>query len=162
MSKTFKSEQDEANEEQVARILGKAWKCEVGNFGLYDAIDWFFIRGGRTVAVAELKCRTHPSEKYRTVFLSLRKWLALTMVRVSTGLSAFFVVRFSDEIRYVEVGEIDARRLNISGRDPREGSSNDQEPIIEVPVSTMLVVRKRNGDNCDDDGVQGQRAREEA
>lgn len=125
----------------VLQELEAAWTCEVKLFGPFCALDYYLLRDGRMVAVAELKARTHPHGTYPTVFLSLRKWLALTLASVGMGVPALFVVRFTDGAYWLRVGEVDASAVRVAGRYDR-GAANDVEPIIQVPLSKFRPVAK--------------------
>src|SRR5688500_988415 len=92
----FRTAEDEQNENQVAAVLAREWGCEVRGFGHLAPIDWFAVRAGRLVGLLELKARTHASGRYPTVFLNLRKWLALQLAAVGTGVPGIFVVQFTD------------------------------------------------------------------
>lgn len=135
----FESDRDRDHEREVAATLQAAWGCVLHSFGGFSAVDWYAVKDGRLVGVLELKCRTHASTAYPTVYLSLRKWLSLTLAAVATGTPAYFVARFTDGIYWVRVSEVDARRVRITGHaHPR--ARMDVEPLIDVPVRAMTAV----------------------
>lgn len=133
----FANETDRANEQRVADVIASAWSCDVRPFGALSPVDWYASRAGRLSGLLELKCRTHAVEKYPTVFLNVRKWLALTLGSVGMGVPAVFVVRFTDGLRWVPVAEINASNQVVGGCARRVKSDNDIEPVIEVPVSIL-------------------------
>lgn len=139
MGTLFRSKQDAVTESQVAKELARAWDCTVRSFGGKDHIDYYALRDGLTVAWIELKARQMPSTRYATVYFAFRKWIALQLATVGTGIPSFFVVRFEDEIRYIDVAAVDARSMTISGNSRKLGW-NDIEPIIEVPIASMHVL----------------------
>lgn len=134
----YATELDRANEDEIAALLGVAWGCDLRSFGAFAPLDWYAQRGGALVAVLELKCRTHPTDRYPTVYLAVRKWLALNLAAVGLDVPALFVVRFTDQVRYLRVGA-EAMPARILGRRDR-GAPLDIEPIIEVPVEAMHTV----------------------
>ena len=136
----FKTVEDERSESYVARELGAKWKCEFRSFGKLSPVDWFAIRDGRMVAVAELKTRGHSYTQYPTVFLNFRKWSALVLMACGSGVPAFFVVRFTNGIYFVKVAEIDASKILVGGCRQIVKSRNDIEPVIEVPVSQLKAI----------------------
>jgi len=136
----FKTAQDEQSEADVARALTRLWNCEFHSFGKLSLIDWYAVRTGRLVGIAELKTRSHERAKYPTVFLNVRKWLALTVAAAGLGVPAVFVVRFSDGTYFVNVSEIDASNVKIGGCRQIVKARNDIEPIIEVPVDILKPI----------------------
>lgn len=112
------------------------------HFGGYDHIDWWLEKDGRTVAYAEVKRRYNDREKYPTIFLAFRKWLALFVSHAYTGVPALFVVGWDDSIGWLDVSSfsVNPLMLTIGGRSDRPDAKNDREPIIEVPISDMRVL----------------------
>lgn len=137
---TFKTEEDERNEQEVAKIIEAAWSCECRSFGKVAPLDWFFVRNGDMVGVGELKTRSHSSNQYPTVYLNVRKWLALRLAETGLGVRAVFVVRWSDCAKWINVSEIDASRFIIGGCKRIVKSRNDIEPVIEVPIEAMKLL----------------------
>ncbi|WP_165253784.1 hypothetical protein, partial [Paludisphaera soli] len=112
--------------------------------GRFNPIDWYALRDGRIVAYVELKTRSHGPDAFPTVFLNQRKWLALTMSFVYTAVPSIFAVRFAgDEVRWIEVDRIDARRLEIAGCRQLVKARTDREPVIHVPIAEMHVLKTR-------------------
>lgn len=138
----FKSKEDEASESEVSKIIEAAWNCECHSFGLFSAVDWYFVRNGGMSGVGELKTRSHSSDLHPTVFLNVRKWLALLLASNGLGVPAVFIVRFVDCVRWINVSEIDATAVIVGGCKRIVKSRNDIEPIIEVPVADMKVLRQ--------------------
>lgn len=147
-TRVFKSEEDERNEQKAAAILSAFFskrgggECQFRSFGKLSPVDWWVERSDRIVGFAELKCRSHASTTHPTVFLNVRKWLAMKMAAAGFGVPAVFVVRFTDGLFYIPIDEVDVTRHKWRGcskeRDMR--SKNDREPLIEVPVSDMYRV----------------------
>ena len=137
----FQNEGDRQNEREVAELLEKAWNCTIRPFGAFSAVDWFAVRENRLVGVLELKSRPHESTKYPTVFLNVRKWLALSIATVSLDCPALFIVRFTNGVFWVAVADIDARLHRIGGCTEIVKSHNDIEPIIEVRIEILKPVQ---------------------
>ena len=140
-SPMFASKQDQATEHEVASMLEHAWHCEMRAFGPLSPIDYYALRDGRLVAVVEIKTRSHDAERYPTVFLNVRKWLALSLGQLGLGVPALYVVRFTDGIRWIRVDKIDAKMTNIGGCRSIVKAASDIEPVIHVPVDAMGCLR---------------------
>jgi hypothetical protein len=142
--RVFKSPQDTANESAVMAILERAWRCEIRSYGgTCEPIDWYAIRAERVVAFLELKSRDHTVARYDTVFLNLRKWVILSQIELGTGCPAFYVVKWLDDLRYVRVSEVDARRMKLGGCSRRVKSATDVEPVIEIPIGQMTQIEQQ-------------------
>jgi hypothetical protein len=136
----FVTSADEQSQEEVAGVLAAAWRCEIRSFGRLAPVDWFAVRDGRLIGLLELKTRTHAIATYPTVFLNLRKYLALVLGATGIGVPAIFVVRFTDGVLWQAVHAIDARQTRLGGCLRVVKSRNDIEPVIEVPVASMRRV----------------------
>lgn len=139
----FQEPGDRKREAEVSELLSSAWSCDVHPFGVLAPLDYFATRHGRLSAVIEIKCRSHNETAFETVFLNLRKWLALGLAQVGMGVPAFFVVQFRNSVRYARWDEIDARNFSIGGCSDIVKSHSDIEPLIEVSVPDMTPVRIR-------------------
>ncbi len=144
---SFKSAEDDRNEREVAAILTNYFSkqhgaCTFCSFGRLSPIDWYIERDARVIGVAELKARNHASGTYPTVFLNVRKWVALTMASLGLGVPALFAARFTDGVFFIWLGKVDARQHSISGCFQARAvkSENDVEPLIEVPIEHMERV----------------------
>jgi hypothetical protein len=127
---------DDAAAREVAAAIADRWGCELRSFGIMSPIDFYAVRAGRVAGFAEIKCRSHGSATYPTVYLSVRKWLALLVTSTGMGCPAIFVVRFTDGIYWVGIERIDPRRHLLGGHaNPRQ--PHDVEPLIHVPVAIM-------------------------
>jgi hypothetical protein len=138
---------DQRNQNRVAEVIANAWTCELHNFGFLAPIDYYATKDGRLVSVIEIKCRSHATTKYETVFLNVRKWLSLGLAQIGLGVPAVFAVDFTDELRFIRWSDVDATRHSIAGCETYMRSRSDIEPIIEVPVRNMaLILRKEKHD----------------
>jgi hypothetical protein len=138
----FATAGDITAQRSVAADLERAWRWTLHPFGALDAIDYYALEAGRLAAYVEIKCRTHDAGTYPTVFLAVRKWLALALAEAYQHVPGVYVVRFADGIRWIACRDIDASHVRIAGRPPRGGAVNDREPIIDVPVDAMTRLRR--------------------
>jgi hypothetical protein len=136
-SRIFHAPEDVRAEEEVAKIVASAWQCALYRFGALCPIDWYAVRFERMVAVLELKTRSHTVGTYPTVFLNVRKWLALQMASAGLGVPAIFVVKFIDRVLWVPVTQVDASNFRIGGCGQFVKARSDIEPVIEVDVAIL-------------------------
>lgn len=141
-TRIFASEKDIKAEAEVAAVLAKAWKCEVRRFGALSPVDWYCTRDGRITGVAELKNRSKASTEYTTVFLNVRKWLALQLVSAGMGVPAVYVVRFADGLFWCRLHDIDPRQMQMGGCSRRVKADNDFEPVINVDMKAMKLIQQ--------------------
>lgn len=136
-SPIYSNAADAAHEREVAALCERAWDCELRHFGKLAAVDWYALRHGRVIGVAELKARTHEIGRHPSVWLNVRKWLALQLTAIGLGVPALFVVRFTDGVQWIDV-----RQINTAGRLAMRGTrgTDDAEPVIEVGVEDMIPL----------------------
>ena len=138
----FVADLDRENEDEAAAALGSAWKCELRKWPKLFPIDFYAVRDGRMVANVELKSRTFDSTKHADVFMAYRKWDVLMRSVTLAGCPGYFVVKFTDCMKYVNVAHVDPRKMTLGGRaQPR--CATDIEPMILVPVADMVTVREK-------------------
>jgi hypothetical protein len=141
-TRVFQTPLDRKREEQVAKVVEKVWNCRLRHFGSLSPIDWYAVRYDRLVGLLELKCRSHTASQFPTVYLNVRKWLAMLLASNGLGVPPIFIVRFTDGIRWIDVREVNASQVSLAGcGQVRKGASiEDVEPIIEVDVRRMRVL----------------------
>lgn len=139
----FQTREDRINEDAVARTLEKHFGCEIRSFGALAVLDRYAVRGDRLVGVLEIKARGHATNAYPTVYLSVRKWFALIMAPVGLGVPGIFVVRFTDQIRWIRANDVDGTKHLIVGTRRIAKSPSDKEPMIKVPVAAMTALEER-------------------
>lgn len=135
------TQEDLLNEGTVAEQIEKQWGGKVHKFPMFTPIDFWIEKDRRVVAVAELKTREVTTAAYDTIWLSVAKWLSLTLAATSLQVKALFIVKFIDETRYVPIGEIDSTRVGI-GRNSVRGKETE-EPVIHVPVKSMRKLNEQ-------------------
>jgi hypothetical protein len=133
----FASSADSSAERAVGKLLEAAWGCSIRSFGALSPIDWYAERHGRLVGLIEIKARSHRLDRYPTVFLNVRKWLALQLGACGLGCPALYVVKFEDGVCWIEVTNVDAKEHSIGGCMRIVKSVNDVEPVIRIRVSEM-------------------------
>src|SRR5262245_58204516 len=141
-TRIFSRPEDHAASREVADRFAKALGCELHPFGALSPIDWYATRHERLVGLMEVKCRSHDRGTYPTVFLSVRKWLALSLGSVGMGVPGIFAVRFNDGICWISVANVDASAHRMGGWS-RPAARADVEPVIEVPVAQMRVLEEK-------------------
>lgn len=139
-ARTFKTDADTQNELKAKAIIEKAWRCTLHPYPHFHSIDWYAERDHHFVANVELKSRSHASDKYSTVYLNFRKWLALTLAHVCSGVPSLFVVQFTDKIKYIDTSNVDVRSHDIAGTKKIVKANSDIEPIILVPICDMKEI----------------------
>ncbi len=137
----FATSVDRQSEKEVAAILEKQWRVSLHKYPEICQIDWYASRDERLVALLELKSRSHALRDFPTVFLNFRKWIALTMGTIGMGVPSFFVARFTDGIRWIDIANVDARKHRIGGCRTQVKSSTDREIVIEVPLTEMRELK---------------------
>ena len=131
----FHTDHDKKLEWSVARQLELLWHCTIKPYGNLCPVDWYAERHGRPVGALELKGRQDtPYGTYPTVYLNVRKWLALHLHQMGIGTPSLFVVKWQDYLGFMRVDAIDTSRVKIGGCKEIVKSHTDIEPIIEVPV----------------------------
>jgi hypothetical protein len=132
---------DLRREDEIAAVLARQWRCELRTLGKYSPVDRWAMRDGAVVAVVEIKARNVDSDRYPTVFLAARKWVALTLAAAELCVPALFVVGFHDGVFWLDLDDLaDLKRPRLAGHAvPR--CPNDLEPMHDVPVSAMRRAR---------------------
>jgi len=137
MGHAFSTADDIAKQAAVRRACERVWHCTMRPFGSYAPIDYYAERDNTLVAVVEIKCRDHPMGKHDTVWLNVRKWLALSLASVGLGVAPIYVVGFTDALCWVDVRTIDASRVQIAGCRRVVKSHSDIEPVIDIPIGQL-------------------------
>lgn len=134
----YTAPEDIVNEDALKARIEKAWSCELHRFGKLCAIDFYALRHNRMVGLVEVKFRDHPMDQYPTVFLNVRKWLALMLGQQGLGVPATFVVGWPDgNARYLPISDIDTSDIRMAGAARLVKSHSDIEPIIFVRLEDM-------------------------
>jgi len=124
-------------EDGVCRAIERITGATVHHFGSLAPVDAYASKDGRVVAWFEIKVRSHESTRYKHVFLSARKWWHLLTADALQGVPAYFVVRFTDSIRYIRVTNVDPENMKVVKANRAYQSRNDREVVMLVPVEKM-------------------------
>lgn len=133
--------EDRAREDRAVAAIASIYEGSFQSYGPMNVVDGFITDGGRMTGVYEVKCRNVDHDTYPTVFLSWRKYMALTFASVTSAVSPLFIVGWQNVAGWVDVWNVPAHRAFLNGRRDRAGAPNDLEPIIEVPVALFDLVR---------------------
>lgn len=133
----YQCKEDEAKEQAVAKRIEAKWHIEAKPFGWLCPVDYYFLKNQQMVAVAEIKVRTHASTKYDTVFLNLRKWLALVMAQAGMGVPAIYFVQFTDRIKWIVISNVQNMKIEYRGCLQVVKTHTDVEPVFLVPIDQM-------------------------
>ena len=131
--------EDRELEQRIAGQLEQAWQCQLVSFGEGSWIDWYAMRNGLPVAAIELKGRVVPSTKFTMLYLSWRKWIALTSAARMDHIKAVVVWSLADGLFWCRPNELTDCRVIMAGRTDR-GRANDWEPVLLVPVARLRRV----------------------
>ena len=137
---SFATPEDLKAEDNAANEIARIWSVEVHKFAPFSAIDRFVVADRRFSGLLEIKHRTHAKGSHPTVFLNLRKHLALALGSLHYGVRSVFAVRWTDVLGWIALEDIDPRRLKIGGCSRPVKSQSDIEPVIEVPVKSMHTL----------------------
>lgn len=132
-TRIYQTPEQERAEFEVAQYVAKCTKSIVSKFSKLSPIDWYAQRYDRLAGVLELKDREHPTTKYNTVYLSVRKWMALLMAQNGLGIPGIFVARFTDgPVLWIRATDVKPNKtIRILG------APDDKEPMIDVPLADM-------------------------
>jgi hypothetical protein len=139
----WRQDEDAAIEALARQELGAMWGCEVVEYPMFHAIDWYCVIDNRIVGHVEFKGRNHPVGQYPTVYMSQRKYLTLWLSELATGVPSFFVVRWGDgTMRYLPISRVATGAPVVKGAGKlRNGEARlSVEPLFEVPVNDMLPI----------------------
>jgi len=137
--------EDEAREREIADALEKAYRCELVKLGKKGKVDYLAVRGGRVVAVFEIKARQDKSVTFDTLWIETAKVAFLDAAAHFFDVPGFFVARWGDGvIKLIDAGRVDA----VSGepewvdrtRNPR-GDANDRDEVYLCPIDQMRGVK---------------------
>jgi hypothetical protein len=131
------TESDLREEKKMADKLSKKWGVELVKLPKNYHIDYAAVRDGVTVAYIEFRRRYMNSDKFKTVYLSLKKWLGLCEVDKEAHVPTFWVTQMDDKMLYTRT---DGRKLEqtVSGN-----RHTDAEPVVHIPIKEMKEVKAK-------------------
>jgi hypothetical protein len=131
-----------SNETKIKAIVQDRWGVQIVERDHYDPIDWQVYRSQVLVAAIELKSYNITAFQYSDAILNLRKYIALRDWCRTYGLPALYMVNFLDEVRYIDVRNVDIS-FPVLGGQKKQVRSTDWEPIYKIPVSSMKLLAKK-------------------
>lgn len=136
----FESARNRRIEARAAFEISCAWGVDCEMQPPMSPVDWRVFRDGLLVALAEFKRREIFHNQYPTVFLSEMKYDAMKEASEHHAVPAYYVIEFIDQTRSIDISRVDISGKSVCGRDPRPGSTHDQEVIIEIPIKEMKEI----------------------
>ena len=119
-----------------------AWKCTVVRFAELDVVDVRLERHGRTLAVAELKCR---DRRYDDLMISDHKPPALKRWAAGLGVPGFIVVEFNDDGAAIWADVADVRGIRLKWRARRDyyGNLEPAEWVVFLDYDPFRPLEER-------------------
>tara|TARA_Y100000289_G_C3862108_1_gene119062 strand:+ start:68 stop:517 length:450 start_codon:yes stop_codon:yes gene_type:complete len=140
-SKVYENQQDKKNEEKLAELLAKKFKCEMLPEPKFSYFDYVAHRNKRPVAMIEMRKRSHEYSKYPTIMMPLQKLTAYHAVKGIMNLPCYFVVQWKDYVGYADfddfIIEADYRISEISHN--RRGDLR-QEIVSHLPKEKVKLI----------------------
>jgi hypothetical protein len=137
------TDEHRAREQAAAERLGRWLKLTPHKLEELDRLDWYFTDEQGTIDfIGEIKCRTHRSTTFDTLFISCRKIAAMKNMRLF-GMDPFFAAVFADDVmRVISLDKLLTLKLRAQrdGRTDRDDAPNDLEPMVLVPLDAMREV----------------------
>lgn len=144
--KRHETQEDLDRESRAATIICGVNRCTFTKLNENNyKVDWAFYRGS-LVGWGEYKRRFCDQSKYKTIFLSLAKWMKGMELSDKTGVPFVFYVEWDNSLFWYK-GDIEqTKKFEIArgGRtDRNENDLGDIEPMIHIP--TELFKKVSNG-----------------
>lgn len=140
MRPTYETQQDVANEQLVIDLLCTKWGCTATKTPKFYCVDWSLSQGKDVKSLVEIKFR---KASYPTYILSLHKYTEMLMSAFASQLPHLLVVCWPEGgkrvVRYAKVEPSLRERVIHGGRTDR-GDLQDQEPLVEIPMSKFKFV----------------------
>ena len=134
----YESRADLEKERHVADVIAPRWKCSAKKLPTAYFIDWVLMRGAKTAAFVEVKCRNNPKDQFPTFMLSLAKWMHGRQLSVIADVPFFVVVQWTDGIYWVNAADVQVE-VGFGGR-ADSGDEQDMEPVVFIPVNCFKRV----------------------
>jgi hypothetical protein len=118
--------------------IAERWQYQIRSFGMFSPVECYMTDPDATVVrgIANITARNNASTKFPTIWLNCRSWLALMMASTGMQVPAYFIVKFSDQIMWIDVAQVGGMRMIMAGRKDR-GLANDIEPVFDIPIAAM-------------------------
>ena len=134
MRPTYENSSDIANEERVAQELTELWGLDKWHRNPIS-----FIKDGRIIGFAEIKCRAVTRNQYDTYMISVGKVMSAHSLTKATSLPCLLAVRWSDAIGWIDLEMTEPKYVGWGGRVDRK-DSQDMEPVMHYDISEFKRV----------------------
>lgn len=136
----YETEETKAKEQRLGELVGAKWKCELQKVSIKYHLDCLAMRGDIPMAWVELRCRNNDMLEYPTYMISLAKVQGAKRLEEDTGLPAFLVVEWADQVRYVNLAQVDWT-LGFGGmKEMRDWQ--DREPVCYIPIELFQEFKQ--------------------
>lgn len=152
--KTYESPADRQNQREIADAVAEQFNCAAMALKSYSPIDFAACQSipspdGRAIRVPEVQFYFETKQRYilpttfKTLELSMHKWLEGLRLSRSTGKPCYFFVRFKNqEIYYIEIDKLPKDTgfaIAMGGRMDRN-DPNDVEEVLHIPMDRLTKL----------------------
>lgn len=108
--------------------------------------DYEMHRGGKVVALVEVKCRNCSAMTYPTYMVSETKARRLRQAALDRGVAGGFLVRWNDMVGWLRLDGLhpDGWRVEVGGRADRN-DPHDIERVVHFPVHDFRFICPKKG-----------------
>ena len=138
MRPTYETKEDLERENEIARIVSQAFKCELQKLHKYNQFDYVAVRNKIVVAFFEMRRRNNEMSKYKTMIVSMNKVLSAHLVKTATNMDTFFVVMWNDCVGYTSLSR--QFEVQIGGRTDRNDLA-DIEAVCHIPIEDFIAIK---------------------
>jgi hypothetical protein len=154
MRQQYESNEDRANQQEIADLIGKATSSTPRLVPAHYAeyCDYAFERSGEIVCFCEVKRRKMRWGQYPDVMLSVHKWMKGLEIARSTAVPWMFAVgvngasgievyglRVDPEVAMTSVWD---NEIRFGGRTMQTRDNGDIEPVIHLPCREFSRIGK--------------------
>ena len=124
----YETDADLSREAVVMKLAATKWNCDYLKLPLSYRLDFALIRRNKLVALAEIRVRNVKAETYPTIIFSVNKRAKANQLSDQTKVPSFFVVKYDDEIRYIDFAET-PDEFQVGGR---TGANRRDQADVEL------------------------------
>lgn len=141
MSKAFETIEDRARENDTLALLASRKGLTFELLERFSPVDAKLYKDGKLLSFAEVKTYKRNFANARDfIMISLKKIAELQKISIESKVPCCVVYKFDDEVRYYFLSEIKDAKVNWDGRKAREGSTYDQELVVQVPKTLFKLI----------------------
>lgn len=134
----YEKAQDRANELGVATQIAAAHSLDFCKLPRAYAADYAFLKDGRCVIIAEVKCRTNAADAYPTYMLSALKRYSVRQLAKELHARPLLVVQFTDQLLHINLNE-EPDFIAEGGRTDRN-DSQDVELVYHYEIGKLIPI----------------------